>query len=163
VTDVNDIIDKWLSDVQKDLILNYDKLGLRASGKWANSLEGFQEKSQTKFRIGVLGENYTFFLENGRGKTKATSAGSPTLREIIREWIDIKGITPYGDISKDSLAYLIARKIHEKGIQVPNKWNKGGLVSNVVTIEKINELNKSLTLYYISDFRSKVVASLKLF
>ena len=83
------------------------------------------------------------------------------MREIIRKWIDVKGIVPKDGISKESLSFLIARKIHEKGIKVPNKFNKGGLVANVVTTKKINELSNNLTLFYVENYKSDVLKQFK--
>lgn len=155
------IVDTWLGDAKKDLVKNYDKLGLRASGEWANSLEEFVQLSESRINIGILGERYTGALESGRKPTSAKQAGNPTLRELIRIWIDDKGIVPQGKISKDSLAFLIARKIHEKGIQVPNKFNAGGLVSDVITKERIAQLNRELTLFYVDGFKSDIIKTLK--
>jgi len=121
----------------------------------------FIEEKKTSVRLGIEGEKYTGALENGRNPTKSSKAGSPTLKEVIRKWIDDKNIVPKGKISKDSLAFLIARKIHKEGIKVPNKYNKGGLVSNVVTKKRIAELNKSLSLYFIKEFKSEIIKELK--
>jgi hypothetical protein len=158
---IKEILNTWLGDVKKDLIKNYDKLGLRASGKWANSLEEFAKITQFRINAGILGERYTGALESGRKPTKSKRAGRPTLRQLIRVWIDDKKIIPKGKISKDSLAYLIARKIHEKGIRVPNKYNKGGLVSDVVTRARIDQLNEQLSLFYVEGVRSTILKELK--
>jgi len=155
------IVSEWLDDVKDDLVKNYDKLGLRASGNWERKLKPFQKVDSRSIKAGIKGERYTGALENGRKPTSTSRAGSPTLREAIRVWIDDKRIIPKGNITKDSLAYLIARKIHEKGINVPNKFNKGGLISDVVTKERMNKLNEQLTLFYINDFKSDVIKTLK--
>jgi hypothetical protein len=157
---IQDILNTWLASVQTDLIKNYDRLGLRASGRWANSLEPFTEITDKGIRTGILGQEYTGALENGRRPTTG-NAGTPTLREEIRIWIDQKGITPKDDISKDSLAFLIARKIHREGIKVPNKYNAGGLVSDVVTRARIKELSDQLSLFYIESFSSNVIKEFK--
>jgi hypothetical protein len=153
------IIDKWLEEIKKDLISNYDRLGLRASGNWANQLESFNKETEGNFKLGIIGERYTGALENGR---KPTTRGNKPgiLRGIIRRWIDVKGIIPYGGISKDSLAFLITRKIHRFGIRVPNAYNKGGLLSDVVTREKINELIKSLSLFYLQEIKTEFIKTL---
>ena len=49
----------------------------------------------------------------------ATEVGTkPTgvlIYKAIKDWINAKGISPMGGMSKNSLAFLIARKIKEKG------------------------------------------------
>ena len=55
------------------------------------------------------------YIEYGRGATSPNpKLGQRRLREIIKDWIEVKGIQR-PDISTDSLAYLIARKIHTQG------------------------------------------------
>lgn len=80
-------------------------------------------------------------LETGRPPT-ADAAGSPTLQEQIRVWIDQRGINPEG-ISRDSLAYLISRKIHREGTIIWRKFGKQGkqtgVVSDFLTDEFIDE------------------------
>ena len=52
-------------------------------------------------------------IETGRGPTRNTTAGSPTLRERIEKWVEENNI---GDPKKrKSIAYLITRKIHRSG------------------------------------------------
>lgn len=129
------IIDNWASDVIGDLIKNYDLLGLRASGKFA---KGLTFKS-TSNRLIVYSEPHAIFMENGRGPSSGGKSSGRSLKEIIRDWIDDRGITPK-DISKDSLAFLIARKIHRQGIQVPNKYNRGKVITSVLNDQRIDQL-----------------------
>ena len=136
----------WVDSTKKELIINYKNLGLKASGQWAESLE--DEVTYTyvnnnniflkNVNIKLLNEKYTGALIKGRKPT--TKKGNTPLKVIIRKWIDDKRITPKDGISKKSLAFLIARKIHKEGIKVPNKYNSGKLLSNVLTDKKTNEL-----------------------
>lgn len=157
---IQEIVNEWLDEVKEELIKNYDKLGLRASGRWADSLEPKVEQKSDVTRAIMLGEEYTGALEKpGRKPTSKKQGG--ILRGLIRKWIDDKGIIPKGNISKDSLAFLITRKIHEKGIKVPNKYNKGGLVSNVVTKEKVQELIDKIGLFYQGQLKSNLIKTLQ--
>lgn len=157
---IKEIIDTWLEEVRKDLIKNYDRLGLRASGKWAKTLEPESNIKDDNIKASMLGQQYTGALEEpGRKPSKNNQGGK--LRIAIRQWIDDKRIRPKGGISKDSLAFLITRKIHEEGIKVPNKYNKGGLVSDVVTKEKIQELIDKLGLFYQAELRSSLIKTLQ--
>lgn len=151
-----DIVNRWLEGVQVDLVKNYDRLGLRASGRWAASLEQFAKFTDNGLSTGILGEQYTGALTDGRKPTNSTGGGAITLRAAIRQWIDDKGITPDG-ISKDSLAYVIARKIHNEGIKVPNKYNAGGLVSDVVNQSRIDELINEMKLFYVEEMRGTYI------
>ncbi len=108
---------------------------VNASGKLEKSIR-FEVQGAT---LTVFGEDYIWYLQNGRKPTQGGGDGS--LKRKIRQWIDDKGITPKDNISKDSLAFLITRKIHEEGTTI---WKAGGsdLVSSVfndVTIDSIEE------------------------
>jgi hypothetical protein len=76
-------------------------------------------------------------MQNGRRPT--TKTGDGELRDKILEWIKIKPIIPR-DITQEQLAYLITRNIHRDGIAVPNTYNAGGVVSNVITQERIRQI-----------------------
>lgn len=127
------IIDKWTAEVIEDLIKSYDNLGLRASGKFAR---GLSSKTSSN-RVLIFSEPHAIFMENGRKPT--SGGGDGRLKGIIRKWIDDKGINPR-DISKDSLAFLITRKIHREGINVPNQYNKGKVITSVLNDQRINDL-----------------------
>lgn len=158
-------VNKWLDEAKEDLIENYNALGLRASGNWANTLTTFFEESETNFKLGFIGEDYTYYLENGRGKTSATGPyqKSAGLKVIIRKWIDDKGIQPDGNISKDSLAFLITRKIHRDGIKVgAGQWNEGGIISDILTKQRIEELLKEIAAVKLNEIRTDILKSIKL-
>lgn len=153
------IINEWNSETKGDLIKNYDRLGLRASGNWAESLEEFNNKSQSGFVFGILGEEYTGAIENGR---RPNSNQDPDALKkwvgwagntIIKQWVEDKGLS----ISPFAVAWKIARE----GWSVPNRFNAGGLVSDVVTDERIAELNKKLSLFFVGEIKSSIIKGLK--
>ena len=156
---IQEIIDKWLDKTENDLIENYDRLGLRASGSWAKSLEQFKQFDGNIIKIGIKANDYTIYLEQGRQpnasqdqeKLKAWVgwAGST----IIKDWVDSKGI--------NINPYAIAWKIAREGWEVPNRHNAGGLVSDVLTRDSIDDLNKSLTLSIIEEFKSDIINKIK--
>lgn len=148
-------IEDALNVMQRDLVANYDKLGLRASGKWATELENFYSETSTGYQFGIKGAGYTGALQGGR---KPSEKGNKPgiLRQTIRQWIDDKGIVPKDGITKDSLAFLITRKIHNEGIKVPNFFNQGGLVSDVINDEAINKFADIIKFSIIENARSEV-------
>ncbi len=158
---IKEKIDTWLDEAKQDLIRNYNQMGLRASGQWERELEPRTKIEQDRYHAIMLGMDYTYYLEKGRGPTKGGGGRKgPSLYFMIRKWIDDKGIVADG-ISRNSLAYLITRKIHTQGIKVPNQFNKGGLVNNVITRQRINELAKDLSLIYIEDIKSSILKDLQ--
>ncbi|MBV1889253.1 MAG: hypothetical protein KUG67_03310, partial [Proteobacteria bacterium] len=91
------ILNEELNSIVIDLKAKHVELGMKASGRWTDSLT-----VETKKDKGViLAEDYTEFLTDGRKPGKF-----PPI-DKIKAWIVAKGIT--SDISISSLAFLIAR------------------------------------------------------
>lgn len=125
------VLSKEFELLKKDLIITYDAKGMRASGKFADTLE----VQVTGLKAQLLGEDYSQQLETGR------KAGRFPPTDAIEQWIKDKGIANriQGEISISSLAFLIARKIARNG------WKReehGGveLISEVVTDARIQKI-----------------------
>lgn len=120
---------------------------LMASGETARSIEAVVQDDEagtvlqilSNLALLTLSEPYPYLgIRGGRGRNVKSSGG---LKPAIRKWIDTKGITPYDPkMTKDQLAYVITRKIAREGISVPNKHNPGGVLSEVINPELINEI-----------------------
>lgn len=111
----------------RDLIKNYDRLGLRASGGYEKGLRPEIVKIADGWQFIIWGLAYGEFMENGRGPSRSGTRrrGQPgELIKAIKKWVEDKGI----DISP----YAITAKIHRDGIKVPNRFNKGGVISGVI-------------------------------
>ncbi len=118
-----DLYNKYLQALKQKLIKKYDQLGLRASGDYERKLES-QVKGNT---LTMLGAGHSFFMENGR-----RSGGFPPTKAIIN-WIESKpGLPSEFKENKKQFAFLIARKIAKEGVKVPNRFNKGRVISEVV-------------------------------
>lgn len=74
----------------------------KATGKTARSISTIEIKNG----FAIEGEDYVDTFEDGRPPT--SNSGDGALRRNLIEWARIKGI-------KESLVYVIARKIHEDG------------------------------------------------
>lgn len=125
------ILSREFENLKKDLIIAYDAKGMRASGKFADTLE----VQVTGLTAKLFGEDYSQQLETGR------KAGRFPPINAIEQWIKDKGIANriQGEISISSLAFLIARKIARNG------WKReehGGvqLISEVVTDARIQKI-----------------------
>lgn len=152
-----EILNEFFKVLKEEIIVNYDKLGLRASGKFANELDSTIDTS-SKLNGKIVGASYTKQLVEGR---RAGLGEEGSLKYAIRQWIDDKRIVPKGNITKDSLAFLISRKIHREGIKVPNQYNSGTLLTDVITDSKINGLIDKLKGYYLFRAKSELTKILK--
>lgn len=132
------VLSKEFELLKDDLIKAYDAKGMRASGKFADSLE----VKVNGLNAQLWGESYAQQLETGRRKDGGgTGPEWTTAKEDIIQWIKDKGIANRieGQISISSLAFLIARKIAQRG------WKRekhGGveLISEVVTDARIQKI-----------------------
>jgi hypothetical protein len=128
--------------------------GVYASGKSARSL-----RTEANPKSGKLyGVHYFTQQEYGRGPTKTDVASTPTLRERILSWLDDKGINPT-DITKKSLAFIIARKIHNEGNRLYRKLKKGE--GNKAVEVGIEEGIRFILKKYKPELKKRIAATLK--
>jgi len=157
-------IEDFADQLILELIQEYDKLGLRASGNYANSLAKQVNRTVQGYKLVITAPRYAGAMEDGRRPTQSgsLSASGPTLKDAILQWIQVKGIRPREPQMKlETLAYLIARKIHREGIKVPNQYNAGGVISNVLTEQKIFEFVKKIQLLQVEEIRSEIISLFK--
>ncbi len=148
--DNSEIYKKYLTELRARLIQKYKDLGLKASGEYEEGLAYEIDKN----KLMVTAPYHSWFMEHGR----AASAKFPP-RSAIEEWIEVKqGLPPIFKEKKKQFAYLIARKIAKEGIKVPNKYNKGKVISEVVneflgeTVQKmLNEIGENYFVKIKSD------------
>jgi hypothetical protein len=116
-------------------IKKYDDMGLRASGSFEEGLE----PEVTKSSMIMWGSGHTYYMVKGR------AAGKFPPKQAIEDWIDVKESLPsIFKEKKRQFAFIIARKIAQEGIQVPNAFNKGDLVDSVVDDFLGNYIDKML-------------------
>jgi hypothetical protein len=151
-----DILQSFAARFIQDLRESMDSSGVTASGKFNRSLKAEIKPDQ----LIVTGLRYAGAIELGRKPT--SGGGNGELRQEIRSWIDDKGITPTGKISKDSLAYIITRKIHREGTKLYRGTDYYGrskpsrVISGVIEDGRIEKLAKSVVLDVISQFRTEL-------
>lgn len=154
---MREIYYKYLDRLKGRLIKKYDKLGLRASGKYEKSLEAEVTRGISKDRLIMYGEHYAYFMEHGRGPTahnaKAGKKGK-RLKDKIKEWLMVK----FGKSEKEAKegAFPISQKIHEEGIKVPNEYNAGNVIS-----DPINEFMKEDVPQMLDEIGAEQVASIR--
>jgi hypothetical protein len=150
-----DILQSFAARFIQDLRESMDSSGVTASGNFNRSLTA----DITANSVTVLGARYAGAIELGRKPT--SGGGNGELRKAIRSWIDDKGINP-ADISKDSLAFIITRKIHREGTKLYRGTDSYGrtkpsrVITGVIEDGRIEKLAKSVVLDVISQFRTEI-------
>lgn len=130
------ILTDFILSLQKDITERAIAAGNNVTGETLRSLSF--ESTETK---GILfGAPYIMVLEDGRGPSKGSGSRSGSkLQDIIYKWIGDKGVfNIQSEREKKSLSYIIARKIHQEGTTLYRKGGKSGVISGVITDERIN-------------------------
>ncbi|GIM60539.1 hypothetical protein ACF3OB_01155 [Capnocytophaga canis] len=145
------IIREELEKIKEDLIAKHVSLGMKASGKWIESLE---VKTQAT-RGSIIGQAYTYQLQAGR------KSGTMPPIQAIEEWIKQKGIKPVEDKMKiSSLAFIIARKIKQEGTKY---YQQGGtdLIDSVVTPDRIQKIIDRVGSLHVVNLQSEILELIK--
>ena len=159
MTETEKILQEEFELLRIDLIKEHDRLGMRASGKTAESLE---VESGAEFGR-LIGDETWGALQFGR--SPSSGGGNGDLIDAIKQWIKDKGIV--SDIKNDNdnstLAFLITRKIHREGWKRDSARNpiKGiNVVTNVVTPKRmqsiIDRIGAELTLTFVSTIQKEL-------
>ena len=152
---------KTLEEFDKKLIQDLrdslDAAGTTASGKTKKSLYSVTGPDSYK----LWGRPFIYGLEYGR--KPSSPAGNGSLKDIILEWIKVKPIIPKDGISKETLAFLISRKIHREGdLLHSTKQNyRGmkkptGIINSVINDGRIKELSKRLILDFVKSAKTEI-------
>ena len=155
------VVDTLKNDIKtKSLVAGFPPPN--ASGALYDSIR--YEATEDSLKVYAL--DYIYYLVHGRGETKKGQGG--ILRPIIRKWIDDKGIIPKNNAdgkplnkdpnkAKDSLAYLITRKIHAKGTLI---YQQGGsdLLSSILTESFIQNVKDELIFNTVNAIKSEIFA-----
>jgi len=115
---------KIVTDLQKSMS---DKR-LNASGDTSRSISYQVEETLTKAILKIMANRSIGALQFGR------KAGRMPPRDVIRQWIDSKPISLTGGMTKDQL----------------NRFNPGGVISDVVNDELIDKIFKEVKLASIN-------------
>ena len=103
----------------------------------------------------MLGAPYTGIMETGRKPNEKQDKGSIKAwvgwagNTFIKDWVNRKGLS----INPFAIAYKIARE----GIKVPNHYNPGNLISDVITNERIEKLSNSISNIIVTNLKSDVI------
>ncbi len=145
------VVDTLKNDIKtKSLVAGFPPPN--ASGALYDSIR--YEATEGSLKVYAL--DYIYYLVHGR------KAGKKPPRAVIRKWIDDKGILPQADangrtISKDSLAFLIQRKIGDKGTLIAQQGGSD-LLSSILTESFIQNVKDELIFNTVEAIKSEILA-----
>lgn len=134
-----------VEQIKKEIFESYISKGLVASGEFGRELK----VNDLGNRVTITAPKHTIQMEQGR------KAGAFPPVSAIKKWIQDKNRTAGTDIPEEA-AYAIAYVIKRDGIKVPNKYNGGGVVSDVINPERV----KRLTLDINKIIKAKILTIL---
>jgi len=145
------VVDTLKNDIKtKSLVAGFPPPN--ASGALYDSIR--YEATEDSLKVYAL--DYIYYLVHGR------KAGKKPPRAVIRKWIDDKGILPQADangraVSKDSLAFLIQRKIGDKGTLIAQQGGSD-LLSSILTESFIQNVKDELIFNTVEAIKSEILA-----
>ena len=122
-------VTKIVKDVRDEIVANYYKMKLNASGEFAEKTQVVEDGKSIK----IVAPSYVYQMEDGR------KAGTMPPVSVIRKWIRDKNANAGTDIPEEA-AFAIAYAIKRDGIKVPNRYNEGGVASKILTPELVNRI-----------------------
>lgn len=137
-----------INKIKEELIATHKALGQEATGKWIKNLEAITEITESNLKGLFKGLDYTEQLTQGQ------APGTWADRESIIEWIKAKPITPSDNISIESLAFLISRKIYNEGTDYYPDGTE--LIDSVITPERIKIIVEKVGLIFLSNFEIEI-------
>jgi len=93
---------------------NLRKERANATGTLSDSISWTIEENADGLKLLIGMEDYGPILDAGRGKSR-TGGPQQQWRQRIIQWMRAKGITPKAGVTMESAAFLITRKINQRG------------------------------------------------
>ena len=148
----DEVIQEEIQSILDDIIKVYEESGRKASGQFEEGLEAVYEPNKATIR--------GFVYLAGRGRTKKKGKpGEPTVQEQILKWLKTRGIKPIEENMKlSSLAYLIARKIHEEGTN-REQWLR--IYEQVITPQRIQKIIRRISELNVNRIVTEIRAELE--
>jgi hypothetical protein len=118
------------------------------------------ESEVTPTSATIYGSKYIQTLIDGRPPTSSgAQKGSPTLQEIILEWIGTKGIQPSPNASGkiptiEQLSWAISTSIHKNGDLLYQSGGGNNIFEGIITNERIENLLNLFTKKALNDVES---------
>jgi hypothetical protein len=146
-SDFEKILLAWTNAAMEQMRQNLGKRKAMASGNLAQSIQPDIKTIGQGGNVKILMLEYWEWLDQGRPPTTSKSKGNPPLQKSIEEWIRMKGIqvrtSPNQNLESriKSLAFVIARKIHQKG------YKAKPFATPVINDKMLQQLSDSIGTY----------------
>lgn len=100
----------------------------------------------------IWGADYAYYVIYGRKPTQ--NKGTGKVKDEILKWIRAKGVS--SELKDETLAFLIARKIHREGssIYIYNQMGSG-IINNILSNKVLEDFNTKFTAQLITELKEE--------
>lgn len=148
LTDFGNSISDGLKQSLADTAHDIDTFLINENGEAANSLEVVATNNNLK----ILGSQYIGIAEEGR--TETNNPGDGALRRAYERYVRKEGIQPHTSpktgkvFTIEETAFFMSRATHEKGTPLYQRGGGSGVITSVITDEKIDGLQEDVADLY---------------
>ena len=128
------LFEKEGQQIVNDLRSSLDANKVNASGRLRASITS----EATDDRLIISAFSYITTSEEGRRPT--SKGGTGILRKRIERWLEDKNIPEWENTSRESQAFVIARKIHQSGTKLWQEQRRSGVLSSVLTEQLLTDI-----------------------
>lgn len=145
---IRSILSQRMENIKDKIAQRMDAKRRTVTGRSVGSLEVVVQGMQAYLE----GDSQWQVMQNGR----APGRGPYNFREIIKQWIDDKGISviPKGkqteESAKNSMAFLISRSILEKGTSLYKNNGYSDIYDSVVE-EEVKSMEKQTGAFFLAE------------
>lgn len=160
---VAEILERWGRGRVERLKSLHREAGQRTTGRTERMFDSEVTMPAGKYVLKIYGAPWIEYLERGRGATQSGRSSGESLYEKMKKWVRDKGIVAnlQKEYEKNSVAYLIARKIHSEGTLMHRTGRNAGGHSNPVSRafpdEEIQQVLRELGDIYETEISSEIL------
>lgn len=130
----------------------------KVTGKTANSVKLIVEE----LSIEVIANRSIGALIHGRKPTSTTTPSTPTLYEVILQWVKDKGITSSDGLTTETLAYLITRSIHKKGTLLYQSGGNSPIFDTILGQARLDTLANAIAAIQTKVIQSETIKQIQI-
>lgn len=150
MTEQLNMIFDFVESLRPDIVKNQMDTGLRASGESALSLE---TRTVGESVIQLVDGSGAFKFQDapGRGPSRGSATSDIPLWKRIYNWLAFRkyNLTYQDDKGRVRLSFAISNKIHRKGTYIHITGKKTGVVSDLLTDNRMLLLREQISKFYV--------------
>ncbi|CAB4153250.1 hypothetical protein UFOVP606_55 [uncultured Caudovirales phage] len=151
-------LDKILLQYGNALVVDIKAAIPKVTGKTANSVKLIVEE----LSIEVVANKSVGALVHGRKPTSTSTASTPTLYELILQWVKDKGITSSDGITTERLAYIITQSIHKKGTLLYRSGGNSTIFDTVLGQARLDTLANAIAAIQTKVIQSETIKQIQI-